>query len=155
MVFRHTDLKIPAVRNKLSVHQISDTRYQRFLSPKAACAGSFLYWPQVKGLLFHIQRLNINESDIDKLTKTALEYFHANSLFLNTRVTPTIWTIGHVLPVHTKYIYEVYGQGLLTVSMKGREAKHIAFQRLDNNTTYQNHWQEIFRHEFIMPIWLS
>ena len=29
-------------------------------------------------------RLNINESDIDKLTKTALEYFRANSLFLNT-----------------------------------------------------------------------
>ena len=99
-------------------------------------------------------RLNINESDIDKLTKTALEYFCANSLFLNTQVTPTIWTIGHVLPVHTKYMYEAHGQGLLTVSMEGREAKHIALQHLGNNTSYQNCWQEIFRHEFIMLIWL-
>ena len=99
-------------------------------------------------------RINISESDIDKLTKNALEYFCANSLFLNTQVTPTIWTIGHVLPVHTKHMYEVYGQGLLTVSMEGREAKHIALQLLGNNTTYQNRWQEIFRHEFIMLIWL-
>ena len=79
-------------------------------------------------------RLNINESDIDKLLLLT-EHFHANYLILNTQVTPTIWTIGHVLPVHTKYMYEVYGQGLLTVSMEGREAKHIALQRLGNNTT--------------------
>ena len=36
-----------------------------------------------------------------------------------------------------------YGQGLLTVSMEGREVKHIALQHLG-----------IFRHEFIMLIQL-
>ena len=38
--------------------------------------------------------------------------------------------------------------------MEGREAKHVALKRLSVNTTYQNRWQEIFRHEFIMLIWL-
>ena len=73
---------------------------------------------------------NINESDIAKLSKAALQYFCANSLFLSTQVTPTIWTIDHVVSVHTKYMYDVCEQGLLTASMEGREAKHIALQQL-------------------------
>ena len=99
-------------------------------------------------------RFDIEEADITKLTKLAREYFRANSLFLNSQVTPTVWTIGHIVPVHTKYMYEVYGQGLLTVSMEGREAKHIALQRLSANNTFQRRWVEIFRHEFIMLVWL-
>ncbi len=98
---------------------------------------------------------NINESDIAKLSKAALEYFRVNSLFLSTQVTPpTIWTIHHVVSVHTKYMYDVCEQGLLTVSMKGREAKHIALQQLSMNTSYQKCWIEIFGHEFIMLVWL-
>ncbi|XP_028404832.1 uncharacterized protein LOC114527403 [Dendronephthya gigantea] len=99
-------------------------------------------------------RFIINETNISDLSKAALEYFRANSLFVPTQVTPTIWTIGHVVPVHTKYMYDTYCQGLLTVSMEGREAKHIALQRLSANTTYQNRWSEIFRHEYIMLVWL-
>lgn len=38
--------------------------------------------------------------------------------------------------------------------MEGREAKHIALQKLSANTTYQHRWAEIFRHEFIMLVWL-
>ena len=53
-----------------------------------------------------------------------------------------------------RYAYDTYKQGLVTVTMEGREAKHIALHRLSGNTTYQNRWQEIFRHEFIMLIWL-
>ena len=45
-------------------------------------------------------------------------------------------------------------KGLLTVTMEGREAKHTALQKLSRNTTYQQRWYEIFRHESIMLIWL-
>ena len=38
--------------------------------------------------------------------------------------------------------------------MEGREAKHIFLKKLSENTTQQNRWIEIFRHEFIMLIWL-
>ena len=42
----------------------------------------------------------------------------------------------------------------MTVTMEGREAKHIALHRLSVNTTHQQRWQEIFKHEFVMLIWL-
>ena len=75
-------------------------------------------------------------------------------MFLPSAVNPTVWTIGHVLSEHAEQVYSIYKQGLLTVTMEGREAKHIALQRLSVNTTYQQRWQEIFRHEFVMLIWL-
>ena len=38
--------------------------------------------------------------------------------------------------------------------MEGREAKHIALKKLSENTTFQRRWPEIFKHEFVMLIWL-
>ena len=89
-----------------------------------------------------------------QLKTFAEEYNRANALFLPTSVNPTIWTIGHVVPAHAKQVFNKYKQGLFTVAMEGREAKHIALQKLSVNTTYQKRWHEIFRHELIMLIWL-
>ena len=58
------------------------------------------------------------------------------------------------MPTHARDVYKQYNQGLLTVTMEGREAKHIALHRLSLNSTYQTRWQDIFRHEFIMLVWL-
>jgi hypothetical protein len=99
-------------------------------------------------------RIETNETDIKTLETMAREYCHANRMFLPYPINPTIWTIGHVLPVHAKYVYQTYKQGLLTVTMEGREAKHVALHRLSLNSTFQTRWQDIFRHEFIMLIWL-
>lgn len=94
----------------------------------------------------------MEETDIPKLNSLAVEYFRANAMFLPTSVNPTVWTIGHVLPMHVKQVFDSYNEGFLTVTMEGREAKHVALKRLSVNTTYQNRWQEIFRHESIMLI---
>ena len=99
-------------------------------------------------------RFEIMETDLSKLKKLAKEYFRANALFVPSSVNPTIWTLGHVLPVHAEDVYTLYGQGLLTVTMEGREAKHIALKKLSENTTYQQRWLDIFRHEYIMLVWL-
>ena len=40
------------------------------------------------------------------------------------------------------------------VTMEGQEAKHIFLKKLSENTTYQNRWVEILRHEYVMLIWL-
>ena len=101
-----------------------------------------------------MNRYYIGQVDIDKLTVLAREYYCANTLFLPTSVNPTIWTIGNVVPLHAKQVYDKYKQGLLTVTMEGRESKHLALLRLKANTTYQNRWKEIFRHKYIMLIWL-
>ena len=62
--------------------------------------------------------------------------------------------MGNVALLHMQQVYDKYKQGLLTVTMEGRESKHSALLRLKANTTYQNRWLEIFRHEFVMLIWL-
>ena len=97
-------------------------------------------------------RFEVQETDLSKLKSLPEEYYRANAMFLPTAVNPTIWTIGHVLPLHAKQVFDIYKQGLLTVTMEGREAKHIALHRLSVNTTHQHRWQEIFKHEFVMLI---
>lgn len=101
-----------------------------------------------------MNRFDLEEEHLTQLKSLTEEYYRANALFLPTSVNPTIWTIGHVVAVHAKQVYNKYKQGLFTVTMEGREAKHIALQKLSANTTYQKRWYEIFRHEFIMLIWL-
>jgi hypothetical protein len=101
-----------------------------------------------------INRFDMKQVNIDKLSVLAREYYRANALFLPTSVNPTIWTIGNVVPFRAQQVYDKYKEGLLTVTMEGREAKRLALLRLKANTTYQNRWQEIFQHEFIMLIWL-
>ncbi|CAB4005597.1 Hypothetical predicted protein, partial [Paramuricea clavata] len=80
---------------------------------------------------------DMKETDISKLNSLAVEYFRANAMFLPTSVNPTRWTIGHVLPMHGKQVFDAYNQGFLTVTMGSREAKHVALQRLSFNSTHK------------------
>lgn len=45
-------------------------------------------------------RFEVQETDLTKLKSLAEECYRAKAMFLPTAVNPTIWTIGHVLPVH-------------------------------------------------------
>ena len=111
-------------------------------------------WLRLRDLCSIINRFEVEDTHLEQLQTLAKEYYRANALLFSTSVNPTIWTIGHVVPAHARQVYDEYGQGLLTVTMEGGEAKHIALQRLSANTTYQTRWAEIFRHEFIMLVWL-
>ena len=51
-------------------------------------------------------------------------------------------------------VVKKYGQGLCTVTMEGREAKHIFLKKLSENSSFQRQWYDIFKHEFVMSIWL-
>ena len=99
-------------------------------------------------------RFDITAEQLSRLAVVAREYFRANALFLPSSVNPTVWTMGHIIPSHTQDVHRKYKQGLGTVTMKGREAKHIALKKLSENTTFQRWWPEIFKHEFVMLIWL-
>ena len=63
-----------------------------------------------------------------KLSISAREYYLVDALFLPTSVNPTVWTIGHIIPAHTKEVYEKYGQGLGIVTMERGQVKHIALK---------------------------
>ena len=95
-------------------------------------------------------------SHVDNLQTSCKHYFTAYRLLLS-KVNPTIWTIGHAIPYHTKLLFEELGYGLGLNSMQGREAKHIQLARYTENTcNVQKHlrWWVVFRHEYICQIWL-
>ena len=97
-------------------------------------------------------RFNITLDQISQLSVACCEYFNLNAMFMQSSVNPTVWTLGHIVSARCANLFEKYGQGLGTVTMEGHEAKHIFLKKLSENTTYQNSWLEIFRHEFIMLI---
>ena len=108
---------------------------------------------QLRNAISLFSRMTISDSEIQDLTVICRNYYRANALFIG-KVTPTVWTVGHVIPVHTQDVKSKHGKGLTVNSMEGREAKHIAISRYAKNSTYSNRWQLIFRHEYISLIWL-
>jgi len=80
---------------------------------------------------------DITAEQLSQLAVVAREYFRANTLFLPSSVNPTVSTIGHIIPSHAQDVHRIYKQGLGTVTMEGREAKHIALKKLSENTTFQ------------------
>ena len=53
-----------------------------------------------------VNRFDFQKEDLDRLYTVANEYFRTNVLLLPTAVNPTIWMIGHVVPVHATEVYE-------------------------------------------------
>ena len=69
-------------------------------------------------------------------------------------VNPTVWTLGQVVPEHTKEMKQAYGMGLGLNLMEGREAKHIVIAKYAVHTMHACRWEQVFRHEYISLIWL-
>ncbi|CAH3190620.1 unnamed protein product [Porites evermanni] len=99
-------------------------------------------------------RFEISVEQLTQLSVAACEHYLVNALFLCSSVNPTVWTIEHIIPAHTKDVHKKYGQGLGIVTMEGREAKHIALKKLSENTFFHRRWYEIFKYEFVMLVWL-
>ena len=93
---------------------------------------------RLRDLCSIVNRFQVEDTHLEQLQQLAKEYYRANALLLPTSVNPTIWTISHVVAAHARQVHDKYGQGLLTVTMEGREAKHIALQKLSANITYQH-----------------
>ena len=86
--------------------------------------------------------------------KKACQYFfNANMLLLN-KITPTIWTIGYVIPRHIQIIFDKYGLGLGLNSMQGREAKHVRLAQYAKHSTKTTRWYMILRHDYIANVWI-
>ena len=109
---------------------------------------------RLRDIVSLINRFEINKKQLAELRLAASEYLRANAMFLPSSVNPTIWTLGHIAPVHAEHVFAQYNKVLSLVTMEGREAKHISLKTLSQNTTYQRRWFEILKHEYIMLIWL-
>lgn len=69
-------------------------------------------------------------------------------------ITPSSWVLCNVAPVHAADILDKYGFGLGINTMEGREQKHQQIKKYADNTTVQNRWEYIFRHEYIRTVFL-
>jgi hypothetical protein len=101
-------------------------------------------------------RVEINNIQVEELKNLCQQYFNAVQLLLN-RVTPTVWTLGYVVPYHTQQLFDKLGYGLGLNSMQGREAKHIKLAKYVENTcnvSKHTRWVTVFRHEFVSLVWL-
>lgn len=79
-------------------------------------------------------RVRITEEKIVQLENSRKEYFNVNALFLQ-KVNPTVWTIGYVVPLHTKEMVQTLSFGLGLNTTQGREAKHFKLKKYMENTT--------------------
>lgn len=50
-----------------------------------------------------LSRVEITEAHLLQLQRSCTEYFNVNALFLQ-EVNPTVWTIGYMVPFHTKHV---------------------------------------------------
>ena len=97
-------------------------------------------------------RVEIGDQEVSKLDDLCKTFFRVYVFFFAFH--PTVWTLGFIVPAHTKDMKMKYGLGLGLNSMEGRESKHVSISRYSQNTHFHARWQQIFMHEFISLIWL-
>lgn len=84
-----------------------DSRKQRLTVLVYACIGVRLC-----DAVSLFSRIEITTDQLLELRVKCQQYFRANALFLPSMVTPTVWTLGHVVPQHAEELFKKYQQGL-------------------------------------------
>lgn len=97
-------------------------------------------------------RVEITHEEVNKLEELTRIYFRVYTIFFSFH--PSVWTLGLIVPAHTKEMKVKYNLGLGLNSMEGRESKHVSISRYSENTHFNNRWEQIFRHEYISLLWL-
>ena len=111
--------------------------------------------------LLHIRKLisysvrltDFNSSDLDEMKISGKMLFKACCLS-GTSLSPSMWVLCNIAPSHARETLSLYGLGLGINSMEAREQKHQKVKKYAENTTFQNKWPMIFRHEFLQEIFL-
>ena len=109
---------------------------------------------QLRDAVALFSRYSITDVQVDQLEKTCRRYFNACVLFLPRSATPTIWTIGHIVPAQTKQLKQELGFGLGIGTTQGREAKVQVAKKYLAHTTPAAKFSLFFKHEFMHLIWL-
>lgn len=97
---------------------------------------------------------HITQPAIDQLKGLAQDYFTAVRLFKGT-VSGTVWSTGHLVPVHTQWVFEKFKSGLGVNTMHGREAKHVQIASYARKSLFKERWNKVFRHDYISKHYIS
>ena len=96
---------------------------------------------------------DINNNELSEMFMSRRRLFVCCSLY-DVSVSPSLWCFSIVAPHHAKHLFHKFGFGLGINTMEGREQKHQQITKYSKNTTYQNRWADIFRHEYMQLICL-
>lgn len=116
------------------------------------CAFAFV-GVQLRDCISKYSRITVDETVVGELSESCRKYFNGCALFLNN-VTPTVWTIGHAVPYHTRLLFRKFGLGLGVNTMQGREAKHVRISQYSKHATLSTRWRLVMRHDYITAVWL-
>ena len=90
---------------------------------------------------------------LEEMIIVGRQLFCQTALFENS-ISPSLWVLCLVAPFHASLTFSMYGFGLGCNTMEGREQKHQKIAKYTENTTFQNRWPRIFRHEYIELVYL-
>lgn len=106
-----------------------------------------------KLLSLTVRITDFNKDLLDEMFTVGSTLLKVSCLF-DQNISPSLWTLCNAGPEHAKLCHSAYSFGLGCNTMEGREQKHQAISKYASNTTYQNRWPLIFRHEYIHLIYL-
>lgn len=67
---------------------------------------------KLRDCVAYFSMYHLTEETLLKLPSLANDYFTAVALFSgHTGVSPTVWSIGYLVPVHTKWLFDKFGTG--------------------------------------------
>ena len=104
-------------------------------------------------LSYSVRISDFSQADLDQMIKEAHLLFKVCCLF-DQKVTPSLWTLCNVGPFNAEQCFKSHKFRLGCSTMEGREQKHQKVSKYAENTTIQNRWSIIFRHEIIQLVYL-
>ena len=108
----------------------------------------------LRNLLSYTVRISdFDLEDLRKMKHEAFYLFKCCCLF-DSKISQSLWILCNVVPFHADKCLNMYKMGLGCNTMEGREQKHQMISKYAENSTYQNSWPMIFRHEYIQLIYL-
>ena len=106
-----------------------------------------------KLISYSVRLSDFTESDLAIMMTSGRKLFKACCRF-EISITPSLWVLSNIAPHHAKETLRMYNLGLGVNSMEPREQKHQVIKKYGDNTTPQNKWPMIFRHEYLQLIYL-
>ena len=90
-----------------------------------------------KTISYAVRISEITEEIISEMALFGKKLFQSCAIY-DTNVTPSLWILANIAPVHAKQLFYRLGLGLGSNTMEGREQKHQQIARYSENATYQN-----------------
>lgn len=110
------------------------------------------------GTLFN--KIDTDLIEIGQLQQNLTIYFNLLSLFFNSSVNVTVWTMAYAIPYHAVLLYNQYSIGYGIISLQAKESKHSCIKhdlKLTNrsrSTGSVGKWWQVMRANYVRAFYL-